>query len=141
MDFINSFESNGCFIVVDDDIVSNLICQKIINHVFPKTDVQTFINPEKVLIYIKSIYANSNGKATILLLDINMPILSGWDFLEEFEYFNSHIKGQIKIYMLSSSREPQDKDRASKNKNVYGFIEKPLSKEIIAEMTILKIKL
>ena len=141
MDFINSFESNGCFIVVDDDVVNNLICRKIINHVFPKADVQTFVNPETALIYIKSIYTDSNGKPTILLLDINMPILSGWDFLEEFESFKSSIKRQIKIYMLSSSREPQDKDRASKNKNVYGYIEKPLSKEIITEMVILKHKL
>ncbi|WP_348811396.1 response regulator [Flavobacterium maritimum] len=125
---------NRNFIVVDDDAVNNLICRKVINHVFPKADVQIFINPETALTYIKSIYSESIGKRTILFLDINMPVLSGWDFLEEFENFDKDIKEQLKIYMLSSSIDQLDKDRATKNKNVSGYIEKPLNQKIIAKM-------
>lgn len=134
MDFINSFGMYKNFIVVDDDSVNNLICRKVINHVFPKADVQTFINPETALIYIKSIYSESFGKTTILFLDINMPVLSGWDFLEEFENFETHIKEQLKIYILSSSIDYRDKDHATKNKNVCGYIEKPITKKIIAKV-------
>ncbi|QKJ63914.1 response regulator [Flavobacterium sp. M31R6] len=125
---------NKNFIVVDDDSVNNLICRKVIKLVFPEADVLTFTNPEKALLFIKSIYTYSPGKTTIVLLDINMPILSGWDFLEEFEGFDTDVKERLKIYMLSSSTDQLDKDRANENKNVRGYIEKPLSKDSIAKI-------
>ena len=134
MSLISAAKVNSCFMVVDDDLVNNLICRKVISRVFPEADVQTFINPVTALAYIKSVYSDSCGKATILFLDINMPVLSGWDFLEEFEYFDSHIKEQIKIYMLSSSIDIEEIDRASKNINVCGYVEKPLKKEIIEQL-------
>jgi two-component SAPR family response regulator len=134
MNFISSFKMEKKIIVVDDDSVNNLICRKVIKNVFPEAVVLTFTNPETALTYIKSIYFDSCGKATILLLDINMPILSGWDFLEEFENFDTSIKRQLKIYMLSSSTDREDKNRADKDRNVYGYIEKPLTKEIIEKL-------
>lgn len=134
MELINTFEININFIVVDDDSVNNLICRKVIRHLFPKADVVTFTNPETALTYIKSTYANSSGNETILLLDLNMPILSGWDFLEVFEDFDANIKGQVKIYILSSSIDQNDKDCAANNKNISGYIEKPLTKENIGKV-------
>lgn len=134
MNLINTVKENTCFIVVDDDSVNNLICRKVINRVFPEADVQTFINPVEALTYIKSVYSDSLGKATILFLDVNMPVLSGWDFLEEFEYFDKRIKEQIKIYMLSSSIDKEEVDRANKDVNVYGYVEKPLKKEVMARI-------
>lgn len=134
MELINTFEINRNFIVVDDDSVNNLICRKVIRHVFPKADVLTFTNPETALTYIKSTYTDSSGKETILLLDLNMPILSGWDFLEVFEDFDANIKGQIKIYILSSSIDQSDKDCAASNKYINGYIEKPLTKENIGKV-------
>lgn len=134
MELINTFEININFIVVDDDSVNNLIYRKVIRHLFPKADVVTFTNPETALTYIKSTYANSSGNETILLLDLNMPILSGWDFLEVFEDFDANIKGQVKIYILSSSIDQNDKDCAANNKNISGYIEKPLTKENIGKV-------
>jgi CheY-like chemotaxis protein len=119
------------FILVDDDYVSNLIGKKIITKVFPHADVQTFLEPAEALIYIQSAYSGGEANDAILLLDINMPVLSGWDFLDAFEKFDNRIKERVKIYMLSSSVAPHDKDRAAANKNVSGYLEKPLSKEVI----------
>lgn len=134
MNSISAAKVDICFMVVDDDSVNNLICRKVISRVFPEAEVQTFINPVKALTYIKSVYSDSRGKATILFLDINMPILSGWDFLEEFESFDMQIKEQIKIYMLSSSTDKEEIDRANKNINVHGYVEKPLKKEVMAKI-------
>lgn len=131
MNLISAAKVNTCFMVVDDDSVNNLICRKVISRVFPEADIKTFISPVKALTYIKSVYSDSIGKATILFLDVNMPVLSGWDFLEEFEYFDRHIKEQIKIYMLSSSIDIEEVDRANKNINVCGYVEKPLKMEVI----------
>ncbi|MNL74351.1 hypothetical protein D3C87_1999770 [compost metagenome] len=63
-----------------------------------------------------------------------MPILSGWDFLEVFDDFDDNIKEQIKIYILSSSIDQNDKDSAASNKNISAYIEKPLTKEIIRKL-------
>jgi CheY-like chemotaxis protein len=58
-----------------------------------------------------------------------MPIWSGWDFVEHFDKLDENIKNRFKIYMLSSSIDNNDKQRAMDNKNVVDYIEKPLTKE------------
>ena len=113
--------------VVDDDQISNIICEGIIKYVFPSASKQAFTNPQTALVYIKSTYAEQNSGSTILFLDINMPEISGWEFLEAFEQFDSSIKRHLKIYMLSSSIDYSDKERAACNKNVFEYLEKPLS--------------
>jgi CheY-like chemotaxis protein len=125
---------NRNFIVVDDDHINNLVCRKIITNTFPDSDVQAFTDPESALAYITATYGNTKDRNVILFLDINMPTLTGWDFLEAFARFDTQVKEQLKIYMLSSSVDHRDKDRAAKNKNVCGFIEKPLSKEWLCKM-------
>ena len=122
------------FIVVDDDHISNLLCRKIIKNVFPGSDVQTFTDPNTALAHITAIYENSKDRHGTLFLDIDMPILTGWDVLEAFDRFDTRVKERLKIYMLSSSVDQRDKDRAAKNKNVCGYLEKPLSKEHLRKM-------
>ena len=119
------------FIVVDDDSVNNMICRKIIKRAFPETDVQEFLEPDTALVYIKSTYSKMNAPDAVLFLDINMPTITGWEFLEAFERFDTRVKEHLKIYMLSSSVAPGDKERSANNKNVLGYIEKPLSIEAV----------
>jgi len=119
------------FIVVDDDYVNNMICRKIIKKVSPEMDVQEFLDPDTALVYIKSTYSKTDAPDAVLFLDINMPIITGWEFLEAFERFDTRVKEHLKIYMLSSSVAPGDKERAANNKNVVDYIEKPLSVEVI----------
>lgn len=127
-------ETKRYFIVIDDDYVNNIICEKIINNVFPEADVQTFTDPETALVYIKAMYSGAADRKAILFLDINMPTLTGWEFLEAFERFDTRLKERLKIYMLSSSVDQRDKDRAAKNKNICGYFEKPLTIESLIKM-------
>lgn len=62
---------------------------------------------------------------------INMPTMSGWEFLDKFESLDKKIKNQFRIYIMSSSIDPSDRQKAGKNKNVEDYIEKPLSEEIV----------
>lgn len=123
------------FILIDDDMVNNFLSGLFIEAVVGKSEIQSFDDPEKGLEYITAEYSN-NKNPTLLFLDINMPILSGWDFLEEFDKFDEKIKDCFKIYMLSSSFHPDDEQRARDNKNVAGYIEKPISGKIV--MSILE---
>jgi len=115
------------FISIDDDRIDNMICLKIIQHVLPEADVQTFTNPETGFEYIKSESVNNNERKGIIFLDINMPTLSGWELLDKCNNFPESAKKQIKIFMLSSSVSHKDKQMAENNSLVQGFIQKPLT--------------
>jgi response regulator RpfG family c-di-GMP phosphodiesterase len=121
---------NPRFVIVDDDPLNNALCQVIIKTTISEAEVKTFTIPEKVLEYIAVEYSR-NGNEAILLLDLNMPTMSAWEFLEEFEKFEEKIKSHLKIYILSSSVDPRDIARASADKNVFDYIVKPLTSEIV----------
>jgi response regulator RpfG family c-di-GMP phosphodiesterase len=121
------------FIVIDDDSINNTICRINIQRTIPESDIQTFLIPEEGFAYISTQYLTTDNP-TILFLDINMPRWSGWDFLDHFEKLDKKIKEQIEIHMLTSSIDANDKKRVTDHKNVDGFIEKPLTKEILQKM-------
>jgi len=68
---------------------------------------------------------------TLIFLDINMPVVDGWDFLDLFQEQFSHLTNQVKIIILSSSVDPKDKEKALNNSLVLRFFNKPLSIEDI----------
>lgn len=121
------------FIIVDDDNFNNFICQKTILSVFPQTEIKTFTEPEEALIYLESTYSLPNPANTVLFLDINMSTISGWEFLKIFEQFDISVKKFLKVYMLSSSINPLDKVLATSNKNVWNYISKPLTKQVVKD--------
>ena len=121
------------FIIIDNDPVNNLLCTLAIKDVADDIEIQAFDSPVKGFEYITTEYLNTEN-LTVLLLDINMPTWSGWDFLDNFEKLDEKIKRQIKIYILSSSIDANDKHRARENKNVVDYIEKPLSGKTVSSM-------
>ena len=116
------------FIIVDNDPVNNLLCSLAIKDAAVNADILAFTSSFKAFEYISAYNENTNSM-NILLLDINMPIWSGWDFADHFEKLDEKIKKRFKIYMLSSSIDNDDKLRALENKNVVDYIEKPLTEE------------
>ena len=123
------------FIVIDDDLINNMICRQTIKNTKPDLEVQVFNVPENGFVYIEKEYSNNDNEMfTILFLDINMPTWSGWDFLDNFDNLNDQIKKQFVIFMLSSSVDQKDIERAKNNKNVNDYIVKPLKKASVQEI-------
>jgi CheY-like chemotaxis protein len=116
------------FIIIDNDPVNNLLCGLAIKDAVANADILAFTDPLKAFDYISADNERHNS-TNIVLLDINMPIWSGWDFADHFENLDKKIKNCFKIYMLSSSIDNNDKLRAVENKNVVDYIEKPLTEE------------
>lgn len=114
------------FIVIDDDPINNLLCTKNIKKSVQDADVITFTQAEIGLNYIKSNFNKSNIGNAILFLDINMPTMSGWEFMDEFHNFNSEIKGHVSVYILSSSVSDVDKQKAKTDPDIVDYLEKPL---------------
>ena len=117
------------FIVIDDDLINNSICKRIIQCELPETKINTFTNPKKGLEYLESTCSNPDSNNALLFLDINMPSLNGWELLEQLKKSSETVKKHLKIFMLSSSICSEDKQKAGDNFLVSGYIEKPLSKE------------
>ncbi|MCY2687740.1 response regulator [Salinimicrobium sp. TH3] len=117
------------YIVVDDDKTNNLICEFTIKSFNPQAVIMLFLEPEEALMFIKEDY--SGGAVdfpTILFLDVNMPGMSGWEFLDVFQKFEEHIKNQFQIFILTSSIEDFSNE-AKLYPFVSGFLSKPLKKD------------
>lgn len=122
------------YIIVDDDSFNNTICSLILKNILGEIDIKTFKVPEEGLEFIENEYM-TNLEPAILFLDINMPTLSGWEFMEQYEKFSEEVKNQISIYILSSSLDQRDKDKAKMNPYIKGFISKPLNRETILSIS------
>ncbi len=75
--------------------------------------------------------AASDNIPEIIFLDINMPVMNGWDFLEEFEKIKNSFKPLPRIFILSSTVDPEDYRKAKSFSTVADFISKPLMKEFL----------
>ena len=116
------------FVLIDDDPVSNLLARNIIKRHLPLAEFTIFTDPLAALMYLEKNTAKVN-----LLLDINMPVLSGWDVLEKIEALSQEIIDLLRVYIVSSSIDIDDRDRAAVHPLVLGFLEKPISPAQITE--------
>jgi CheY-like chemotaxis protein len=111
-------------ILVDDDPINNLINKRLITKLDISDKVEEYLDAEKAIERIRNLKIKDK---VLILLDINMPVMNGWDFLNSYsEKFNNR---NDKIVMLSSSIEAQDRQRAFSFDVVDGFLEKPLTPE------------
>jgi CheY-like chemotaxis protein len=71
---------------------------------------------------------------SVLFLDLNMPIMDGWSFLEEFQRDYINLYPETKVYILSSSVDPEDQIRSKSYPFVKAFLSKPITKEILKQI-------
>lgn len=121
-------------ILIDNDKIVTMICAHIINTNMPDIEVVMFTCPEQGLAFIRQ-ECQSTSVNTVLLLDINMPTLSGWEVLEHLKTDSEKVLQNFTIYMFSSSVSYEDKDMSTKHPMVSGFVEKPLSAQKLCEIT------
>src|SRR5437764_5806141 len=107
------------FVIIDDDVLNNKICTVTLKKIFHDADIKTFLDSVVGFDYIATEYAaNDQEPNLVLFLDLSMPAMDGWEFLEKFDLLDEAIKKRIKIYVLSSSDYKKDIDRARANKHV-----------------------
>ncbi len=123
------------FIIVDDDPINNFITKKVITKISPNAFVIAFTEPEEGLDYILSIFAKPFNDKAILLLDINMPTMTGWQFLERLENEGAVVSERLLIYILSSSVDTTDKGKAEVNPHIKDYIKKPLTTKTVLSLT------
>jgi response regulator of citrate/malate metabolism len=115
------------FFLIDDDTTSNFLNENLIKNIGLVKSIKTFNYANIALNELKQSIENSIDFPDIILLDINMPYMNGWEFLEEFQQFPKEILSKCKLFMFSSSVDINDVEKSKTYNVVSGFIHKPLT--------------
>jgi two-component SAPR family response regulator len=123
------------YLIIDDDRMTLFLCSILIRKTVKDAIITTFEKPKEALRFIAENYPLSNDQKTVLLLDINMSILSGWDFIQELLNMDPPVIEQFCIYIQSSSVDSRDLEKASSDPYILDFISKPLKKDLLSTIT------
>ena len=122
-------------LLIEDDPITVMVCDRIIKMIGFSNHVQTKENGQEGIDYISNAIKENKELPDIIFLDINMPIMNGWDFLEAFESIKQQLSKVPRILILSSTVDPEDYKKAEKFPAVEGFISKPLTQEHLNGIT------
>jgi CheY-like chemotaxis protein len=122
-------------LLVDDDEINNFISIKLIKKALLNTEIMACLNGKFAIDQLYEIQRKDPSKLPdYILLDINMPIMNGWEFLDEYKRLNIDPSGKTKIYIISSSVFSNDINKARSYPLVKDFISKPLNVDKIVEL-------
>jgi CheY-like chemotaxis protein len=122
-------------LLVDDDEINNFISIKLIRKALFNAEITACLNGKFAIDQLAEMQRKGAEKLPdYILLDINMPIMNGWEFLDEYKRLNIDPVGKTKIYIISSSVFSNDINKARSYPLVKSFISKPLSVDKIKEM-------
>lgn len=129
----------NCVLLIDDDLGTNFINQMLIKKANITDRIETVLNGKEALDFItnKGKYEKAGNifpQPVLTLLDINMPVMDGWEFLDAYQKLGEHQRGKIVIIMLTTSLNPDDVTRAEEISDVSGFKNKPLTMETIDDI-------
>ncbi|MFZ5554458.1 MAG: response regulator [Bacteroidota bacterium] len=120
--------------IVDDDEAYRFLAKEIIGETDLVNQIKVFYNGKEAIDFLKTAHYNPDNLPEVILLDLNMPIMDGWEFLSEYTALKPRIGKKITIYIVSSSIDPRDIERAKSISDVTDFIIKPISKEHFVEV-------
>lgn len=121
------------FIVIDDSKLDCFIAEKIIRNTGMSESIRSFTDAREALTFISNAPAAEKPK-TVLIVDIQMPIMNGFEFLEAFEKLPEEVQNGYVIYVLSSSINESDLNRVRNYKSVKHFLNKPLTSNTLAAL-------
>lgn len=119
--------------VVDDDEIIQFIIKRSIQNISPDFNILSFINGEEAIEALLD-KSKNNQLPDIILLDINMPVMDGWEFISKFDSMKSNINKKVAIYILTSSTALEDKKQAKQYESIINYINKPIEASLLKEI-------
>lgn len=117
--------------VIDDDKIYQIIINKMIKRSEIFSAVTSFKNGKEAIDALQDVVTNKLENSDILpdliLLDINMPVMDGWEFMEKMGLLKSKFSKNITVYIVSSSIATEDKNKSKTYSDILGYISKPVT--------------
>ena len=120
--------------IVDDDPIHQQIANIMIRRQGIGENVRAFSDAQDVLDYLRQYHYEPDLLPDLILLDLNMPVMDGWEFLNDYAGFYKNLSKQIGIFVLTSSIDDKDRKKVDNYSFVKGYLTKPLSNEIITKL-------
>lgn len=117
--------------IIDDDPIHQRIMQIMITKNQIYDEYISFLNAQLALDFLSEYAELPDKLPNVILLDLNMPALDGWGFLDQYEHLQSKLKKDIRIYIVSSSIDEKDILHSKTYPYVQGFISKPISPDTL----------
>ena len=121
-------------LLVDDDDINNFLSEEIIGHYSPGSKITSAKTVTQALEFLQERNATQQPLPDIIMVDINMPWLNGWDFIEQFESLDITGREKIKLYIYTSSVYFKDIERGRSYASVRNILSKPLTDEMLEEV-------
>lgn len=115
------------FIVIDDNKLDCFIAEKIIFNTGLSNDIKTFTDAQKALDHIRNREVPEQKERCIIIVDIQMPLMNGFEFVEAFENLPGKTQSNYDIYVLSSTINENDLNRVRNYRTVKHLLDKPLT--------------
>jgi CheY-like chemotaxis protein len=120
--------------LIDDDDIFVFLTKKTILKVTANVDVEVFSDGLQAITHLKQIKDQPELLPDVIFLDLNMPVMDGWEFLAEYQQLFASFAKQNELYIVSSSISPHEMERSKSISAVSEFIIKPLVKEKFLEI-------
>lgn len=120
---------------IDDDPITLMLCKMVITKALFSKEIVTAKNGEDALQYFNTLkQPHSDDELNLpqlIFLDLNMPVMGGWEFLDAFSTSDYSEYNNTKVIILSSTIDPEDLEKSKKYPMVIDFLSKPISKEML----------
>ncbi len=116
-------------LLVDDDRIYQFAARKTIEATGFAEKIVIYSNGEDAINYLRHNVQDNNLLPDVIFLDVNMPIMNGWEFLEEYSHLKKELVKPVIIYVVSSSVDEFDVSKSRQYDTVKGYIVKPVLRE------------
>jgi CheY-like chemotaxis protein len=115
---------------IDDDPITLMLFKKVVQKASFAKEITNATNGEEAILLINNI-TNQETKPQLIFLDLNMPVMGGWEFLDLFNASNYFTLNNTKVIILTSTIDPEDIKKSKSYPNVIEFLSKPITVEML----------